>query len=123
MKLKISNILLLLTIIFLSSVNINCNYFISGGDPVIDPSNIGNVEGIVKDVSTGISIAGVTVKVDNISTVTGENGVYNIKNAGAGNRLITAEKTGYQFYSNTVNVVKGSTTAHNIQMLKVKTVN
>ncbi|MDD5773061.1 MAG: carboxypeptidase-like regulatory domain-containing protein [bacterium] len=123
MKLKINNILLLFTIIFLSSANINCNYFISGGNPVIDSSNIGNVEGIVKDISTGNPITGVIVKIDDLIASTDLNGIYSIKNIGAGDRLITAEKTGYQFYSNTVRVGKGSTTAHNIQMLKVKTVN
>lgn len=121
MKTNINNFILLLIVIFLSSGSISCNYLISGGNPAVDLSNIGNVEGIVKDVSTGNPIAGVSIKVDDISAETGVNGIYSIKNAGAGDRLITAEKTGYQFYSNTVKVVKGSTTAHNIQMLKVKT--
>ena len=120
MQIKINNILFLSLIIFLSSGGIGCNYLISGGDPVIDISNIGNVEGIVKDVSTGDTISGVSVKVDNMFAETSANGIYSIKNTGAGDRLITAEKTGYQFYSNTVRIVKGSTTAHNIQMLKVK---
>lgn len=108
--------------IFLISIIIlcaGCNYLISGGDPVVEP-NTGNVEGIVKDVSTGDPIPGVTIKIDNIFAETNANGIYSIKNTGAGDRLITAGKTGYQFYSNTVNVVKGNTTAHNIQMLKIK---
>lgn len=123
MKIKNYKFFLLLIIIFLSSGTIGCNYLISGGDPVVDLSNIGNVEGIVKDVSTGNSIAGVTVKVDNASAETSADGIYSIKNAGAGDRLITAKKTGYQFYSNTVNVVKGNTTVHNIQMLKINAEN
>ena len=123
MKIKICKLFLLLIIIFLSSENINCNYLISGGDPSTDLDNIGNVEGIAKDVSTGNAIPGVTVKTGDISAVTDVNGIYNIKNAGAGDRLITAEKTGYQFYSNTVKIIKGSTTTHNIQMLKVNVVN
>ncbi|MEW6086710.1 MAG: carboxypeptidase-like regulatory domain-containing protein [bacterium] len=117
MKIKNHEAFLLSIIIFLFSGSISCNYLISGGDTAVDLSNTGNVEGIVKDVSTGNAVAGVTVKVDDISAMTGVNGIYSIKNAGAGDRLITAEKTGYQFYSNTVKVAKGSTTAHNIKML------
>ncbi len=106
----------LLLLVFLSSGNINCSYLVSGGDTL----NKGNIEGIVKDAETKDTIAGVTVKIDTIASISGVNGIYSIRNAGVGDRLITAEKSGYQLYSDTVNVLSGNTSTHNIQMLKAK---
>lgn len=79
-------------------------------------SDIGSVEGVVSDATTGNVVVGVTVQIGNQTATTGNNGVYSLSNLTVGSRTITATMTGYQNHTGDVTVQKGTTVKHDIQM-------
>jgi len=91
-----------------------CGEFEKG--TTVTVSETGNVEGTVTAALSNAPLSGVTVQIGDKSDVTGDNGVYSIQDIDVGTRTITATKTGYQNYSGTVEVEKGTTVIHNIQM-------
>ena len=88
----------------------------SGGGTNVSVSDVGNVEGTVTDASTGTALSGVTVQIGDKTATTGDNGVFSIQDLDVGSRTVSATKTGYQSYSGTVTITKGTTVSHNIEM-------
>jgi hypothetical protein len=79
----------------------------------------GTVEGTVKDSVTGNVISGVTIQIGTPAAVTGINGVYSITGLNIGSRTVSATRSGYQNFNDTVTVQKGVTVTHDIQLIPI----
>lgn len=76
----------------------------------------GGVYGFVRDKKTKALLEDVTVKVDSSQTSTNSLGAYKITGLNTGTRNITAQKTGYENYSGTVEIKAGKGTFLLIEM-------
>jgi len=82
----------------------------------------GQINGIVKDASTGNPIEDAKVTVNGYSDITDANGQYNITNVPAGTYTVTASAGGYQTSSQTgVSVEAGQTTNLNFTLTPLPT--
>ncbi len=81
------------------------------------PSNeeTASISGTVKNVGTNTPISGVIVRCDDKTSTTGQDGVYQISNIVLGEYQLTASKSDYELYSNTV-TISSSGTNHNIYL-------
>lgn len=84
------------------------------GDPNGDT---GSITGQVTDATTGDPIAGAVVSADTgQSDTTGSDGLYELTNVPAGDRMVTASATGYTSASSTVTVPAGGTAVENFSL-------
>lgn len=84
----------------------------------IDPQ-LGSISGKVIDLGTGQGLAGVRLAVvgTNLSTITGNDGNYNIANIPVGDYVLRCEKAGYSTIENeNVRIFEGPATLQNFEM-------
>ncbi|MFH1688915.1 MAG: carboxypeptidase regulatory-like domain-containing protein [Candidatus Eisenbacteria bacterium] len=66
----------------------------------VSTTNLGTVQGVVRDATTGGSISGATVAVNGVQTTSGVGGNYSVTNVVPGEHvLVTASASGYQPFS------------------------
>jgi len=87
--------------------------------PGVPPSGPGTVFGNVTDADTKAAISGVTIKIDNKTTQTDENGNYTITGIQPGNYNLTATKDLYLPYSTSVQILAGTSTSINISLMSI----
>ncbi|MBI5207638.1 MAG: fibronectin type III domain-containing protein [Candidatus Firestonebacteria bacterium] len=88
-----------------------------GNGNVITVTEVGNVEGIVTLDTTSTGLFGVNVVIGDKTDETDSMGKYLLTSIAVGKRIITAKKSGYKDYTNTIEITK-ETIIHNIQMTK-----
>ncbi len=81
----------------------------------------GAVSGTVTDSGTTDKLEGVKVVIGAATTQTDSNGQYQLSGISAGSQTITAQKSGYNNYSDTVTVIAGQTVTKNISMTPADT--
>ncbi|MCE1246940.1 MAG: carboxypeptidase regulatory-like domain-containing protein [Firmicutes bacterium] len=81
----------------------------------------GDLAGIVISSATGLPIEGARISCNDNTTFTDQNGSYYLQGIEAGDRYVTAEKSGYQFYSVTVSITAGLTTTQNMSLNPIDT--
>ncbi len=73
----------------------------------ISSSGQASISGVVKSVSTNTPISGVTVSCGGISATTLSDGNYQLDNVQIGMQTLTANKSGYEPYTTTINITPG----------------
>lgn len=92
-----------------------------GSGTNVSVNETGNVEGSVTDSSTSEKIPNVEVFIgSSTSTTTNSSGVYSISSVDTGTRTITASIDGYQSYSGSIEVIKGTTSPHHFTMAPIE---
>ncbi len=99
-----------------SSINISAGEVTENNIEMTKKSNIGTVRGIVTDASSGHKIENALVYIGSIDTRTNHEGIYQLTGVGAGQRTIVAQKTGYEFYTGSVDVINDQVVSHNIEL-------
>ena len=79
-------------------------------------ASTGTVKGLITNIATGDHITGVTVKIENSETESDQEGHYEISNLPTGSKTITATKSGFQEYSDTISVSDTEITFKDIEM-------
>ncbi len=115
----ILNVVLSASLAFMPALTPACN---NGGKdnkpPATTPSNTtpnnpqppvakADVSGNVFYSGTTIPVSGVTVSIDNVVNTTNSSGTFSLQDIVAGSKTLKAEKTGYDPYSQTINVQQG----------------
>lgn len=95
----------------------------SGGDSEVisEPGAKGGVAGTTADSSTGAVIPDVSVTIASNTVMSGADGSYALNNVSAGSKSITASKSGYTDYSDTVTIFDEQITSHSIVINPVTT--
>ncbi len=85
-----------------------------------DVKNIGNLEGVIKDVETGKPLQNVYVSVDgcNTAAMTNDSGKFFINEIPTGERAIKVLKKGYNAFEGTITVVKKNRNTVTIKLSK-----
>ena len=89
------------------------------GGTEVSVNTTGNIEGQIIDSVTSAPLASVSVAVGTNTATTNSSGVYTINSVNTGSRTVTASLNGYQAYSDTATIEKGTTITFNITLTPV----
>ena len=113
MKTTVKRTALVLTALMLVGLPLALSF---GGDV----KNLGNLEGVIKDVETGKPLQNVYVSVDgcNTAAMTNDSGKFFINEIPAGECVIKVSKKGYNAFEGTITVEKKNRNTLTIKLTK-----